>query len=738
MNRTALHRFAACLLPLLLLAAGCGGSMTGPSNGTFSIAPGTTSLDTNTQQTFTATLTSGGPAAVTWAVSSGDLVAGAGTIDANGLYTPPSYLTADSVQVIVSATLKSNTSSITSARATVTPGFLQPLSPENSALTAGSSVNVQGTLSEVNGGKINWVVSTTANGMNGGTSLGTLSQPTCKISTSQYTTCNVVYKAPAVLPSATSVYVVATANSSQSTTPLHILLNSQGINSSPGTNQGIQAGLVQMGTSGGNNNDYDTRKDQSGNLFISDCCGGTLGALVEDGSGTRYILSNNHVLAESDQARLGDSIVQPGLIDGGCTPYGQIGASIRPVASLSAYVPLSSTQTNVDAAIARIDTTAVDPSGAILQIGPVQSGTLTAAPPAGGVGEAISPASFSSGAMRVVKSGRTTGLTCSTIESISQNVNVDYFKDCAQTNSYLTKTFTNQISIGGNSFTDAGDSGSLILDAANAQPVGLFYAAGKSVSIASPIADVLNEVATQAGQSSGSFKVVGGAAHGVSCLDYDANTVTPASAVAVSAASIAAAQQAANLGGASLVSAHKGILGTAVGKSADSPGEAAVIVYVDEEKQNVAVPATIYGVRTVVIPATASSVASHTAPLSRTAVAGIHLPASVLSAAIAVKEQNWKVLMRDPAFFGVGVSQSRDNPAEAALLLYVDRKKTPRFTPPTIDGLRVRYMTMDRFRVTRSTLTALPHPSACAIRSAVAAAPAAGNFTPGTLPLPLP
>src|SRR5664279_2148310 len=171
MNRVALHRFAACLLPLLLLAAGCGGSMTGPSNGTFSIAPGTTNLDTNTQQPFTATLTGGQPASVTWQVSNGDTVAGAGTIDANGLYTPPSYVTADSIQVTVTATLKSNPSSVTSARITVNPGFLQPLSPENSALTANSSLSVQGTISEVNGGKINWAVSTTANGADGGTSL---------------------------------------------------------------------------------------------------------------------------------------------------------------------------------------------------------------------------------------------------------------------------------------------------------------------------------------------------------------------------------------------------------------------------------------------------------------------------------------------------------------------------------------------------------------------------------------
>lgn len=714
-------RAAGILLPLVLILAGCGGSSSGPSNGSFSITPATTTISTNTQQAFTATLTNGQPASVNWQVSSGDPTAGPGSIDQTGLYTPPGYLTRDTVQVKVTATLMSNASSSVSATLTVTPGFLQPLSPENSTLTAGTSLTVQAVISEVGAGKVNWVVSATPNGSDGGSTLGTLTQANCLTGVSQYTSCSISYKAPATLPSATSIYVVAQANSSQSTTPLHILLNSQGINSSPLTNQAAQTGLVQLGSSGGNNNDYDTQKDQQGNSFISDCCSGTLGALVEDGSGTRYILSNNHVLAESDQATIGDSIVQPGLIDAGCTPYGQAGATVRPIGTLSAYVPLSSTQTNVDAAIAKIDNTAVDASGSILQIGTIQSGALAAAPPAGGTGEPISAGSFASGSLRVVKSGRTTGLTCSTIESISQNVNVDYFKDCAETNSYLRKTYTNQITITGNNFTDAGDSGSMILDAGNAQPIGLFYAAGSGSSIASPIGDVLNEVATQAGQSSGSFKVVGGATHPISCLDYDQNAVNPTSARRASAVSLAAAQQAAGLAAASLVNSHKGILGTATGLSADDPGEAAVIVYVDEEKQNITVPATISGVRTLIIPSTAGSVANHTAPTVRAVPAGIHLPASVLSQAITVKEQNWRSLMSDPAIFGVGVAQSHDNPVEAALLVYVDRKMTPRSTPATVGGLRVRYMYMDRFHVTRSKSQALPHPSSCGIRSEVEA-----------------
>jgi hypothetical protein len=48
---------------------------------------------------FTATLTGGGAANVTWSVSGGDANSGPGSITATGQYTPPSYLTADRVEV---------------------------------------------------------------------------------------------------------------------------------------------------------------------------------------------------------------------------------------------------------------------------------------------------------------------------------------------------------------------------------------------------------------------------------------------------------------------------------------------------------------------------------------------------------------------------------------------------------------------------------------------------------------
>ncbi|NOX91842.1 MAG: hypothetical protein GXP18_05165, partial [Gammaproteobacteria bacterium] len=50
-----------------------------------------------------------------------------------------------------------------------------------------------------------------------------------------------------------------------------------------------------------------------------DVTAGTLGCVVKK-NGQRVILSNNHVLANSNAARIGDAILQPGPYDGGKFP----------------------------------------------------------------------------------------------------------------------------------------------------------------------------------------------------------------------------------------------------------------------------------------------------------------------------------------------------------------------------------------------------------------------------------
>lgn len=698
--------------PLLILLAGCAGNpvVADPSNGTFSISPGTASIDTNctgcnlvttqgkSAEQFSATLTSGSPATVTWTVSGGDANSGPGTISADGQYVPPSYLTSDRVQVVVTATLNAGT--VATSVLNVTPGFLQPLTPENSALAANGQVTITGYLAEAGGNRgISFALANSAAGSTGG--LGTLGATNCQRSATAFTSCTVTYSAPASLTATGETFVVATiGGGANSRATANLLLNTAGVSSNPASHQSDETLPIALGTSGGNNNDYDVTGNQ-----IADCCSGTLGSLLQDTNGRHYLLSNNHVLARSDQAAVGDAIIQPGLIDNNCTPNGD-GAGTTLVGSLTGWLPLSSSATNADAAIAQVDSGGVNTSGNILELGTrQQDGTLSAAPPGtsstGGVGESAQLA------MTVAKSGRTTGLTCANISALNLDVRVDYFLDCAETEPYLTKTYTNQLGITGNQFSDAGDSGSLVVDASNAEPVGLFFAGGTdstgvSEGVANPAPEVLNELNAQLGNGS-KYTFVGGADHAVSCLNYGDSTVTTAQARSLSGPENARAQLA--LADArTLVNPSTGILGVATGKSNDRVGEGAIVVYVDET-MSPSVPSTVDNVRTMVVPTNAHAVAVGSAPQTpwEAEAAPAPLTSAVFSSAIAAKLQVASSLMKQtPAFFGVGVGQSLDNPRQAALVIYVDRKKIPAQLPQIINGLRARYVVMDRLHVTRS------------------------------------
>jgi hypothetical protein len=416
------------------------------------------------------------------------------------------------------------------------------------------------------------------------------------------------------------------------------------------------------------------------------------------------------VLAESDQARVGDTIDQPGLIDGACTPLTRPGSPLHPVATLRYFVPLASSQTDVDAALAAAAPGAVNPSGSILQLGaPGHDQTLGAAPPVAGTGEALNAGDLG---MDVAKSGRTTGLTCSNIDAVSLNVKVDYYKDCAETQPYYTKTYRNQIGIGGSHFTDSGDSGALVVDASNAKAIGLYFAGGtdgdgNGLSVANPIGDVLNELSSETGSR---MSIVGTSTpHPVACLRYD--PAVPSEAPQVAAAAMEKAQN--TVEEASQTLRGPGMLGVAAGHSLDSPGEPAVIVYADHA--GVAVPPTINGLRTQVIVTDASAVAHGSAPAMPALEPGIHLSAGALANATAVEHAQAARLMADPAMFGVGVTESRDDPGEAALLVLVDINRNPQSMPATLGGLRVRYMRLHRFHTTLSKYAQGVHSSACSL-----------------------
>lgn len=713
MMRLSSRNLLLLLTPSLLLAAGCGNGLVNAnsSNDGLSIAPTASVIDTNCTgcnalnasgalvHQFSAKLPNGNPAEVLWSLQGGDATSGAGSINASGQYTPPSFLTADRAEIVVTATLAANPSLRASTHLTVTPGFLQPLTPENVALGANGSASFTGVLSEAGGSAgINFELA--------GGGQGSLGAVTCQHGSKAFTSCTVTYFAPASVLATSTTTVLATvagsATEAGSKASAVVLVNSAGVTSNPAAHQEQMPATVALGTSGGNNTDYDTRGSQ-----IVDCCSGTLGALVEDASKRKYLLSNNHVLAKSDHASVGDAIVQPGLIDNNCSPLGD-GGSLQPVAQLTGWLPLSSRQTNADAALAQVSSRTVDLSGNILELGGRQAdGTLAAAPPGisstGGRGEAATLT------LKVAKSGRTTGLTCGGVSAVDLDVTVDYYMDCAETRPYLTKTFTHQLGLSGNQFSDAGDSGALVVDAANAEPVGLYFAggtdlAGVSQGVANPAPDVLTELGAQLG---GSYTFAGTTDHAVSCLSYGDNSISSAESRALSDAETARAQQALTQA-RMLVNSAAGILGVGTGKSIDHPGESAVILYTDENK-TVSVPATVDGVRTIAIPTTAHAVSYGSAPQTAFESGLPALSSSALAQAVAIKEQAAAGLMRqNPAFFGVGVGQSLDNPREAALIVYVDRNRLPAQLPPVLDGLRTRYIVMERLHVTRSYASPVP------------------------------
>lgn len=719
--RLKLHNTLAFLLaPAVMIVAGCGGRVSASDASAvrgLSIQAAVTRIDTNRTTRYTATLADGQQASVEWSVSGGDPSAGPGSISREGVYTPPSYLTRDAVTVQISAVLAGKTSQLVppseTAALTVIPGFLQPLTPGNLALGPNGTVTVSGSMTEVGGsGGIRFALASDLAGTP--TSAGNLSPAHCirgavEGSNPAYTVCSVTYTAPAAIAATDSVYILGsiavpgTSNPTLSWT--RVLLNTAGISSNPAGHQTRLAVPVPLGSSSGSNVDYDVNSGQ-----LTDCCGGTLGALLQDASGNQYVLSNNHVFARSDQAIPGETMIQPALIDNGCTPYG-VGPGTTPVATLTGYPSLSSPATNVDAAIARVTSGLVDPKGNILELGAKQpDGTLAAAPP--GVSSTSGKGETASLGMMVAKSGRTTGLSCAAVSAVSVDVVVDYFTDCAETARSMSKTFTNQIAIAGASFSDAGDSGALVVDSANAEPVGLFFAGGTDTNgvehaIANPVSDVLGTLDSQVSGANGqtTYSFVGGQDHPVSCLSYDgtksldesatASTASPALPIAERERAEAALPQA-----QLLLNPASGIVRTGVAASKDHPGAGAVAIYVEPAAYAIAgatIPALIGGVPTIVLPANE--------PATLPAVSQPR--AASLNQVLAVKQRIAANLLKsNQAIFGVGVGQSLDNPGDAALILFADRRNftgnLPEPTQTMLEGLRVRTILMDRLHVTRA------------------------------------
>ncbi|HVL98384.1 MAG TPA: trypsin-like peptidase domain-containing protein [Egibacteraceae bacterium] len=174
-----------------------------------------------------------------------------------------------------------------------------------------------------------------------------------------------------------------------------------------------------------------------------------------------YLLSNNHVLANSNAASIGDPILQPGKADGGVLPQDVIGrlARFQPI-RFHAENPASPPLNLIDAAIAEV---------------PFQSLTREVYY----IGYPKPPAQVAVGDV-VQKTGRTTNYTTGRVQSVNATVDVNF-------GGGRVARFARQIVT--TNMSAPGDSGSLVLNLDN-HAVGLLFAGSSAATIMNPIAFV--------------------------------------------------------------------------------------------------------------------------------------------------------------------------------------------------------------------------------------------------------
>jgi hypothetical protein len=186
---------------------------------------------------------------------------------------------------------------------------------------------------------------------------------------------------------------------------------------------------------------------------------GTFGFLAKRDGGL-YVVSNNHVLAQENEAAQGDSILQPGPRDGG--------ESADEIAKLAAWQSLdfSGADNLVDAACAQTEEGLVSDK-------------------VYGVGALDWQPRVASRGLVVRKRGRTTELTQGVVRDVDATIRMPYRKGVA--------VLAKQILVRGvdRRFSEPGDSGSLVFAEETRQPVGLLCGGSPRFTVVNPIGPVL-------------------------------------------------------------------------------------------------------------------------------------------------------------------------------------------------------------------------------------------------------
>jgi hypothetical protein len=455
------------------------------------------------------------------------------------------------------------------------------------------------------------------------------------------------------------------------------------------TNQSAQAGAAKLGTSGGNANDL------SGNS----CCSGTLGSLVAR-NGTKYVLSNNHVLARSDFASAGEKISQPGLVDSNC-------AAGTTVANLTEFFNLQTGPLpKVDAAIAQIVNGSVDAAGNILLLGGTQTNGVPdpGAPAAGG---GVTPAQAVGAPHNglVAKVGRTTGLTCSSILAVNVSTSITYAQNCDGSGTTFPVNYTDMVQVTGGQFGAPGDSGSLIVTQDTAEAVALLVGGNDQDALGNAITDVLGFFTMNGGSAT---TIVGGATHavlGCTLPTKPASAVQSFSGAALAAESLQKAASVIDAHGPELM-AHPEVQAVGVGASYDNPVEAAIVFFVTKGQSRNDLPLQVEGVRTRIVENDVFAVrglvsATESAALEQSAATPqvtYPIPQAEVARARVVQTAHLAELLKLQAVQGVGVTSSVDSPGEAALMIYFVRGAEHAAIPAVIEGLRTRVREGSPFR----------------------------------------
>ncbi|MBN1349783.1 hypothetical protein JXJ21_10270 [candidate division KSB1 bacterium] len=233
---------------------------------------------------------------------------------------------------------------------------------------------------------------------------------------------------------------------------------------------------------------------------------GTFGAVVRDKStGKKFILSNNHVLANSNQAEVGDDIIQPGAADGGSSPQHRIAKLARFVriemeggtgdgGGNGSTCPIANGVASILNVFARV----LGSSHRLKPVKDVSSQAATANLVDAAVAEPVAndvlldeildigKVNSTQDAelnMSVMKSGRTTGYTEGTITTLHSTVQVGYGDG-------KTATFEDQILT--SNMSSPGDSGSLLVARDSKAAVGLLFAGSDQVTVHCAISNVMN------------------------------------------------------------------------------------------------------------------------------------------------------------------------------------------------------------------------------------------------------